>query len=204
MKIDIIESIFTSNTYIIHIENKVYIIDPAVNVKKIQEYINEDEKVFGILITHGHIDHIYYLNECVNCFKAKTYCSKYAKEMIENNEHNCSYEMGLDKKITLLNDSTIYVEDNYLIDDIIKCIETPGHSLDSITYEIEDNLFTGDTLFDRNIGRSDLYSGDEDILKASIKKLMNLDEHTIYPGHGNYGSLKMQLIYNYYVLNLMK
>lgn len=204
MKIDIIESYFTSNCYVVHNDNNVYIIDPSVNVDEIKAYINKDEEVKGILLTHSHIDHIYYLNECVDYFKVKVYCSKHAKEIIENNEYNFAYEMGIDKKISLDSNASIYVKDNDIIDNLFKCIETPGHSIDSITYEIDDCLFTGDTLFDRSVGRSDLYSGDEEVLKASIKKLMALPDHKIYPGHGNSASLKMQLIYNYYVLDLVK
>lgn len=66
-------------------------------------------------------------------------------------------------------------------------IHTPGHTPGSICLYAEKNLFTGDTLFVGDSGRTDLPGGDRPTLSASIRKLMLLPEDTVvWPGH-NYG-----------------
>jgi len=69
----------------------------------------------------------------------------------------------------------------------IKVIETFGHTAGSICFYLENNnvIFTGDTLFKKSFGRTDLPGGDFDLMKNSIKKLFSLkDETVVYCGHG--------------------
>lgn len=69
----------------------------------------------------------------------------------------------------------------------IQIIHTPGHTPGGICLFIEGNLFTGDTLFVGDSGRTDLPGGDRRLLGASIRNLMLLDDQTIvWPGH-DYG-----------------
>ena len=69
----------------------------------------------------------------------------------------------------------------------IQIIHTPGHTPGGICLYAENNLFTGDTLFVGDSGRTDLPGGDRPTLGASIRKLMKLNEQTIvWPGH-DYG-----------------
>jgi glyoxylase-like metal-dependent hydrolase (beta-lactamase superfamily II) len=66
-------------------------------------------------------------------------------------------------------------------------IHTPGHTPGGICLHAEGNLFTGDTLFVGDSGRTDLPGGDRPTLGKSIRRLMQLpDDTTIWPGH-NYG-----------------
>ena len=68
---------------------------------------------------------------------------------------------------------------------VAKIIHTPGHTAGSISILIEDALFSGDTLFRGTQGRTDLPTGDENQMRKSLKKLLELPEDTIvYPGHG--------------------
>ena len=69
--VKIILNDFTENTYIINEKTDAFIIDPGTNFKGIKEYINESKfNVLGILLTHGHFDHITAVNRLVkeyNC-----------------------------------------------------------------------------------------------------------------------------------------
>ena len=68
----------------------------------------------------------------------------------------------------------------------IKVINTPGHTDGGVCFLVGDSLFTGDTLFRRNIGRTDLFGGDSKKIKESLKKLFSIDgNYTVYPGHGD-------------------
>ena len=64
-------------------------------------------------------------------------------------------------------------------------IATPGHTEGSVCLQMEDCLFSGDTLMRDRIGRTDLPGGNRDALLASVKKLMSLPAGTVvYGGHG--------------------
>ena len=67
----------------------------------------------------------------------------------------------------------------------IEVLATPGHTDDSVTFRIGDNLFTGDALFVRGNGRTDFQNGDADELYHTITEvLFPLGDHlTIWPGH---------------------
>ena len=64
-------------------------------------------------------------------------------------------------------------------------------------------MFTGDTLFDQDIGRTDLYGGSMDQLQDSLRAIAALPEnYTLYPGHGSITTLQKQREYNFYLKNL--
>jgi glyoxylase-like metal-dependent hydrolase (beta-lactamase superfamily II) len=68
-----------------------------------------------------------------------------------------------------------------------KVIHTPGHTPGGICLYADGHLFTGDTLFVGDSGRTDLPGGDRPTLGASIRRLMELPEDTVvWPGH-DYG-----------------
>jgi glyoxylase-like metal-dependent hydrolase (beta-lactamase superfamily II) len=73
----------------------------------------------------------------------------------------------------------------------IEIIYTPGHTKGGVCFLIENHLFTGDTLFFKSIGRTDLPTGDFTSLISSIKnQLFGLPNETIvYPGHGENTSI---------------
>ena len=80
----------------------------------------------------------------------------------------------------------------------IKCIHTPGHTLGGMCFLIDNELFTGDTLFQGAVGRSDFYGGNHGELINSInEKLMILDKKTnVYPGHGPSSTLMYEAMRN--------
>jgi glyoxylase-like metal-dependent hydrolase (beta-lactamase superfamily II) len=84
----------------------------------------------------------------------------------------------------------------------IQVISTPGHKEDCVCYYLpeEDVLFTGDTLFQESIGRTDLPGGDMHQLMLSLRKLVVLPEQTkVYPGHGYPTSIAHERQYNPYL-----
>ena len=85
----------------------------------------------------------------------------------------------------------------------IRVIHTPGHTLGGICLYItegdEELLISGDTLFARSIGRSDLPGGDEDVLVTSLKKLTDFpDKLRVLPGHGPETTIGAEKLYNPY------
>ena len=93
-------------------------------------------------------------------------------------------------------------EGNLSIDGFkIQVISTPGHKEDCVCYYLpeEKMIFTGDTLFQESIGRTDLPGGDMGLLIRSLKKLEVLPEDTkVYPGHGYPTTIGHEKQYNPY------
>ena len=79
-----------------------------------------------------------------------------------------------------------------------KTIFTPGHTKGGTCFLVEDNLFTGDTLFNGSIGRTDFLGGSYNELITSIEtKLMPLDNNiNVYPGHGPKSSIGYERVKN--------
>ena len=72
--------------------------------------------------------------------------------------------------------------DNFMIDVLF----TPGHSKGGCCFLIDNELFTGDTLFKNDVGRVDLYGGNKVEMQNSLKYLLTLNgDVVVFPGHGN-------------------
>lgn len=192
-----------TNVYIVYNEEtkECIIIDPAAQADKIQAFIDENNlKPVAILLTHAHADHILALDELRDKYKIKVYMGENEADLISDSENNCAkYLFRKDIKTKadiLIKDG----EELHFLSHIFKNIETPGHTHGSVCYYIEDEaiIFTGDTLFKNSYGRYDLYSGDFESLKKSIKeKLFILDDDIlIYPGHNGVSTMGNEKKFN--------
>ena len=84
-----------------------------------------------------------------------------------------------------------------------KVIKTPGHTKDSITlyFESEKLMFVEDFIFKDSIGRTDLDSGNDLDMQASIELIKKYPKDIIiYPGHGDKTSLGYEIEHNYYFM----
>ena len=82
----------------------------------------------------------------------------------------------------------------------ISVLHTPGHTPGSVCLLCEDALFSGDTLFARSCGRTDLAGGDPEAMTASLKRLAALDkDYRVFPGHGEETTLAQERQCNPYL-----
>jgi hydroxyacylglutathione hydrolase len=148
-------------SYLIYDKNHVgLLIDPTGNKEIIEKTIKKQGvKVALQLITHRHPDHV----ELIPYFK--------------------------EKGIPFLQFEDFLKDSGFMVGDLlIKVIFTPGHTSDSVCFLIENNLFTGDTLFAKGVGTTS-YGGNKEKQEESLKKLDKLDkEIIIWPGHNYNGS----------------
>lgn len=178
-----------TNTYVVHDEKtkEGIIIDIANNADKIYNYIENSEiKPKYIILTHCHGDHVTGLKNIKNYYPNIKIMIHEADSagLTDDSVNMCSY---ISCESNFVNaDIVIKDGDEIKIGEIVaKIIHTPGHTAGSISILIEDALFSGDTLFRGTQGRTDLPTGDENQMKKSLKKLLELPEDTIvYPGHG--------------------
>lgn len=198
--IQIVSQIMEANCYLINYENKTIIIDPCVDVKTLKRY--NVQEVEAILLTHSHVDHIYYLEEITKEFNTTVYLFSNGLNMIYDDNLNLSNYFGGGLKISKYSFKYKLLNDNEVIIDKlnIKCIHTPGHTKDSMCYLIDNDLFTGDTLFDRSIGRTDFPTGNTLEMRQSLKKILSFNKnYVIYPGHNNSSTIEEQKEKNYYL-----
>lgn len=92
----------------------------------------------------------------------------------------------------------------------LQVLHTPGHTPGSVSFLLEqpegDQIFTGDTLFNGSIGRTDLWGGDfQQIMQSIRQKLLPLDDRTIIrAGHGPDSTIGQEKIGNPFVLEMFK
>jgi len=184
-----------SNCYIVGDNNEGIIIDAGVEASYIEKVLaDNDIKVNTIILTHCHIDHIFYINELVKICSAKVYIHIDDYEAFNDNDKNLANAVGVNfisyPDVELLKDG-----DKIKVSGLeFEIIHTPGHTKGSICIKCRDMLFTGDTLFKNSVGRTDFEDGSFGEIKNSIvDKLYSLDgDMIVYPGHGSSTMIKME------------
>ncbi len=182
IKIKWAENELNQNTHVVEFENSCVVIDAGCSVKKIKTITNKPIK--AVFITHGHFDHILCIEE-YDKLNIPIYANKYILELLEDPTKNASLMFGCSKTFKVKNLN--FVSDNQEIEidgHKVKSLHTPGHSVDSMSFIIDNNLFSGDTVFSVAVGRDDLPTSNTKELIKSLNKILNLDYKTLYTGHG--------------------
>lgn len=191
-----------TNCYFLYIEgsNEVIFIDPADKGEYIYETLKEKGfQVAGILLTHGHFDHIWGTNKLRELSGAPIYAYEEEKVLCENAVNNVSDQVG--RPYTVIPDKYLKDGEEVTIAGMTcKVIATPGHTVGSCCYYFEEDgiLISGDTLFQESVGRTDLATGSSSAIVRSIReKLFVLpDEVKVYPGHGDVTDIAHEKKYN--------
>ncbi|MEM2341375.1 MAG: MBL fold metallo-hydrolase [Candidatus Bathyarchaeia archaeon] len=198
--------LLSTNCYIVACERtcKALIIDPGfdeVEAPWILKEIDEHNlRIKYVLNTHGHMDHISGNTLVKETLRAKIIIHQSDACMLTDPLKNLSMLLGR-AVISPPPDLTIQNGEILRIGFLkFKVIHTPGHTPGSISLYCEDErvVFTGDTLFARSIGRTDLPGGSYETLISTIRgRLFNLpDETAVYPGHGDRTTIGIERKWN--------
>lgn len=187
---------FQSNCYIVYNENReCAIIDPGDEPDKIIEVISEyNLKPLYILLTHGHFDHVGAVNELRDKYKIDVYLNENDNILVDNERVN---NFGIRVNKTNIDKD---IRDNDKIDfgnKKFEVITTPGHTAGGVCFLLDNILFTGDTLFNGSIGRTDFSESNHEDMQQSLRKLIKLSKDLIIlPGHGPESDLEQEINYN--------
>lgn len=192
-----------ANCYIVKNEKDEFLlVDPGAFGKRLEQALEQQgvRELKYILLTHGHFDHI---------LGAKALRSKLGGKIVIHREDDICLRDADESRATLIGmafspcQSDITVKDGELLpfgDEEIRVIHTPGHTVGGVCYRIGDHLFTGDTLFNMTVGRTDFPGGSMKQLSSSLEKLSEIKENCrVYPGHGDLTTLDYEKAYNPYM-----
>lgn len=186
------------NTYFLVNEetNNAVAIDTGERYERIKEIEkNLNITIKAVLLTHAHFDHAGNVKKLQED-GVKIYISKIDAPKLLN-EDNLAKDFG--RKFNYCVADYTFSDGEIL--DIegfkIKVLGTPGHTDGSVTFMVDNALFTGDTLFNGTVGRTDFPTGDYEQLVLSVRKLFSLDgNYTVYPGHDDFTDLERERKYN--------
>jgi hydroxyacylglutathione hydrolase len=151
----------------------------------------------AVLLTHGHIDHIWSAQKVSDTFGCPAYIHPEDRFMLTDPIK------GIGPRLVQFLFGAMFSEPKQVVEldrdgdkldlaDVTVTVDhTPGHTRGSVVFRVagdaSDVVFTGDTLFERSVGRTDLFGGSgRDLLNSIVDKLLVLDDKTVVlPGHGN-------------------
>lgn len=191
----------TNSYFLINEETKECIfVDPADDADRIIAYIKQkDYNPKGILLTHGHFDHILAADKLRQNFSIPILSSSEEVSILTREAMNLSYQFGPGCILTPdreLNDK----EEFKMAGFTIRALLTPGHTAGGMCYYFpkEKVVFSGDTLFMESVGRTDFPTGSAAELENSVRTQLFVleDDIVVYPGHGPYTSIGHEKQYN--------
>jgi len=195
-----------TNCYIVYSNatKKAVIIDPAADSRRITEEITAlGVTPEAVLLTHGHFDHMLAAESLRKEYQIPVCVLREDAELLKQPNLNCS-EQFLHMSYGIFADEEL--EDGQqlrFLDGVFTVIATPGHTEGSCCYYAKEEgiLFSGDTLFQQSIGRTDLPTGRAAQIGISIReKLFVLPQETlVLSGHGEQTTVEEEKLYNPYV-----
>ena len=201
------------NCYIVSDENaNAVIFDPCEKGAELYSYLEtQNLKLCGVIITHAHFDHIYGLTSLIdeandNGVDVPVYIHKDDAPAMASESKNLSGPLfgkpytytGILNEVT---DGDVVTIGNMNF----KVMSCPGHTPGSACYieQSENTMFSGDVLFEGSIGRTDFPGGSMEVMRESLKRLMELcDDMKVYPGHGYSTTIGDERNFNPYIAQL--
>jgi len=171
-----------SNGYLVGNEKtgEALIVDPGVMNRELLEHIEKNRfRIDAVLITHNHVSHHRGLQTLLRIYNPKVYAA--------------DAELNGKRTILLQGDGTFAAAGF-----AVRYLAAPGHSPDSLMYQIEQTLFTGDSLSAGRLGGTNNVYGTRNLKTHLKNKMLNQDDATIIlPGHGPPSTIGAERLFNF-------
>ena len=194
-----------TNTYLVAGADgrEAFVVDPADSADYIEKCLQDQDLCLrGILLTHGHFDHIGALEQLRRNGEVPVYANALEKETLFNPRINLTQSEGF----PISTQADIWLGDDEIFTLAgmrVQMFSTPGHTAGGACYYLEEEkiLFSGDTLFQGSVGRTDFPGGNMETLRLSIqKKLFSLPEDVaVCSGHGPGTTIGYEKKYNFMI-----
>ena len=168
--------------------HEAFIVDPGDTAGRILAFIEKNGlHVTHILLTHSHFDHIMALADVQKATGAKVCIHELEASCVETPDHAETKSLRMPNLYIKPSKVDITLKDGdklTLCGEEFTVLHTPGHTRGSVCYDNGTVLFSGDTLFEDDCGRTDLPGGSAEDMAASLRRLYALEgDRTVYPGH---------------------
>ena len=185
-----------TNTYLLIDGKNALLIDPASKADKLIDILG-DLNLVGILLTHGHFDHIKAVDGLYEHYKCPVYISEDDDSLARD-----KYAGKMFNLVSYITCPTVFLKQGKMsiVNFDFEVIFTPGHTKGSLIYVFDDYIFTGDTLFSGSVGRTDLDGGNQSKLMQSLRVFKSFSkDYLVMPGHDEATSLYNELRFNPYL-----
>jgi glyoxylase-like metal-dependent hydrolase (beta-lactamase superfamily II) len=193
------------NTYLVidSVQKQGFLVDAGIyDSGLVQEARERGVTVTHLILTHGHGDHIGGVEGYRQAFPGLVVVAHEEEvSMLENPNMNFSREIW-GKEIVVKADYTVKDGDMLELGTFkLDFIHTPGHTKGGMCILVDQVLFSGDTLFQSSIGRTDFPGGNFEEIKNSIRnKLFVLPDDTdVFPGHMDPTNIGFEKENNFFV-----
>lgn len=178
-----------SNCYLLFSGRHAAVVDPSAPAEQILSAVDAaGAQLDMILLTHGHFDHIVSIDSLRELLDAPVLIHEQDADFPADPQKNgFAYFFHMNRAYRAPDRTFADGDILTLGEDEICVLHTPGHTQGSVCFSLPHRmLLTGDTLFNGNRGRTDLYGGNEDQLLSTLQAMRQWDpDQIIYPGHGD-------------------
>jgi glyoxylase-like metal-dependent hydrolase (beta-lactamase superfamily II) len=195
-----------TNTYVVRstaAPSEAVIVDPSGEAGEIEDVVAKlGARCAGILVTHGHFDHVVSLADLAESTRAPVYAPAGERILLEQPEGFTPPGLTIRPATA---DTWLQGGETVGVGGIeFGVTSVPGHSPAHLAYHANGHLFSGDVLFAGSVGRTDLRGGDWSVLQASIASLLDAypGDTVVHPGHGPETTLAAELAHNPFLAEL--
>lgn len=186
-----VNNTLSSNTYLVWVDDEkdCLLVDCGDSEQLFKDLAEGVFKVVGVLLTHGHFDHIYGLNRLLDMYPSlKVYTNAFGRESLLSVKLNLSryhfnpYTIQDENAICVFSDDCFSME---LIGLAVNVFHVPGHNPGCLAYKIENYFFTGDAYIPDVKVITNIPKAEKELANMNYDYLENITSGCIVcAGHG--------------------
>ena len=187
-----------------------FVVDPGASADKILEEVDKlGVRVKYVVLTHGHFDHTFAAKEVAEHTGAALVLHADDGKLMEDGggigRHVYPSRIReIMARVYLPPDIVVHEGDELEAGDMtLRFLHTPGHTMGSMIVLCEDVAFTGDTVLEHVVGRTDFHESNPFAMEESLRKVARLEgDYRLCPGHGDFSTLEYEKRNNPYLKDI--